>query len=214
MAEPQAPSGPVAKYYNATVEADPGVFEETYLSLAPLPEPAADFSWSRAVFEAERYPELAGRLREKQRELRRVFFRNIDFAKARSVLDFGCGLGTDLIVLAKRHPHLRCTGYSISSGHAGIAAARVRAEGLQERVSIAERDSSADAFPGSFDAIFGIEVAHHIQNKADGPASAAHRRLRGCQRRNRQLPSRSASRCDAGRRTGAGSGRGELRAGR
>jgi polyketide synthase PksN len=165
MAELQAPSGPVATYYNATVEADPSVFEETYLSLAPLPEPTADFSWSRAVFEPERYPELTGRLREKQRELRRVFFRNVDFAKARSVLDFGCGLGTDLIVLAKRHPHLRCTGYSISSGHAGIAAARVRAEGLQERVSIAERDSSADPFPGSFDAIFGIEVAHHIQNK-------------------------------------------------
>ncbi len=156
---------PVAAYYNATAEADATVFEESYLSLAPLAAPVAGFSWGRAVFEPEHRPQDAALLLEKQRELRRVLFRGVDFTKVRSIFDFGCGLGTDLIMLAKRHPHLRAAGYSISSEHAAVAAGRVRAERLEDRVTVATQDSSAAPFPGAFDLIFGIEVAHHIRNK-------------------------------------------------
>jgi acyl transferase domain-containing protein/SAM-dependent methyltransferase len=159
------PESAVAAYYDATAEASPVVFDETYLSLAPFAEPVPGFSWARAVFEPDQRPQDAALLLEKQRELRRVLFRDIDWTRTSSVFDFGCGLGTDLILLAQRHPHLRVAGYSISSEHARIAAGRIRAERLQDRVTVAPQDSAVAPFPGVFDVIFGIEVAHHIQNK-------------------------------------------------
>jgi len=46
---------------------------------------------------------------ESQRELRRLLFRHVDFAACKTVLDFGCGYATDLMVLARRYPQATLT---------------------------------------------------------------------------------------------------------
>ena len=38
-----------------------------------------------------------------------------------SVVDFGCGMGADLIELASRNPHLRGVGYTISAEQAELS---------------------------------------------------------------------------------------------
>jgi len=81
------------------------------------------------------------------------------------VLDFGCGVGTDLAALARDHAHLSGVGYTISRRQASIANERVARAGLAGRVEIFNRDSAADPFPGPFDLAFGLEVAHHIADK-------------------------------------------------
>ncbi|HEY2324717.1 MAG TPA: beta-ketoacyl synthase N-terminal-like domain-containing protein, partial [Thermoanaerobaculia bacterium] len=150
-----------ARYYDATAAAAVAGFEEEYLSLAPLPRVEPDFSWTEAFFAPEKNPRARSTMLEAQRELRRLLFRNVDFGRAARVLDFGCGLGTDLLLLARRHPHLECVGYTISAEQASIGAQRSGSGG----VAIHHRDSSAVPFPGTFDVAFGIEVAHHVENK-------------------------------------------------
>src|SRR5205823_319194 len=114
----------------------------------------------------ERFPELYSLVIEKQREMRRLLFNGVDFSAISRVLDFGCGVGTDLIMLARNHPQIACTGFTISEKQAEVAAARLREMGLSERVVVSCADSASNSFPGTFDVAIGLEVVHHIENKA------------------------------------------------
>jgi myxalamid-type polyketide synthase MxaE and MxaD len=82
------------------------------------------------------------------------------------VLDFGCGVGTDLVSLVRQHSRLQGVGYTISARQAEIARARIAKAGLEDRLAVHHRDSAHDAFPEMFDLVFGLEVAHHIADKA------------------------------------------------
>jgi SAM-dependent methyltransferase len=95
-----------------------------------------------------------------------VLFSGVDFSTVKRALDFGCGVGTDLIALARRNAGLQGVGYTISGRQAGIARARIERAGLADRVEVHHRDSASDPFPGLFDLVFGFEVGHHIADKA------------------------------------------------
>ena len=154
-----------ARYYDQTVDTPATMFKEEYLSLAPFQQIEPRFSWTEAFFAPDQNPAGRELMLKAQRELRRQLFSSVDFAKAQRVLDFGCGLGTDLIVLAQRYPHLELVGFTVSAEQARLGASRAVSAGVGERVKIYNCDSSIDSFPGRFDLVFGIEVAHHIENK-------------------------------------------------
>src|SRR3546814_6284447 len=73
----------------------------------------------------------------------------------RRVFDYGCGHAADLCGLARRHPHLQLQGYTISAGQVQVGRERIARLGLGDRVRVDRNDSSAVAFPGSFDLIYG-----------------------------------------------------------
>ncbi|MGE0418219.1 MAG: MupA/Atu3671 family FMN-dependent luciferase-like monooxygenase, partial [Acetobacteraceae bacterium] len=138
---------------------------DIFLTLAPLPAIVPAFSWTRTFQDPDAHPAHWAMLQAAQREMRQVLFADVDFTQVRRVLDFGCGVGTDLIALARAHPGLTGIGYTISARQAAIAQERVTAAGLSDRIGIHHRDSARDPFPGPFDLAFGFEVAHHIADK-------------------------------------------------
>lgn len=163
----QAPQlEPVGDYYDATIPVSGDDLTEAYFSLAPLRAPPPDFSWTRTVFEPDHDPLATQALLEGQRALRDVLLEGIDVtSRPLRVLDFGCGAGTDLIRLARGNPQLTGHGRTISAEHGRVASSRVRLAGLANRITIETGDSAGHPFPGPFDVIIGIEVAHHIENK-------------------------------------------------
>jgi 3-oxoacyl-(acyl-carrier-protein) synthase/SAM-dependent methyltransferase len=138
---------------------------DIFLTLAPLPAVVPGFSWTRTFQDPDAHPGHWAMLQAAQREMRQVLFSSVDFARVRRVLDFGCGVGCDLVALARAHPGLSGVGYTISARQAAVAQARVAAAGLAERVTVRRGDSARDAFPGTFELAFGFEVAHHIADK-------------------------------------------------
>lgn len=159
------PANPVAAFYDYASRSGLHSFEETYVTLAPFPEIVPGFSWTRTFREPEKYREHYDLTLRRQREMREVFFAPVDFSRAKRVLDFGCGFATDVITLAKKHPHLEAVGYTVSPEQAKAGQSRVREQRLDGRVTVYNRDSGRDEFPGLFDVIFGVEVAHHIEDK-------------------------------------------------
>lgn len=160
----RAPRNVVGSFYDSVTRAEERE-GDIYLTLAPFPDIVPGFSWTRTFQNPDQYPAHWAMLQAAQREMREVLFSGVDFASVRTMLDFGCGVGTDLIALAQAHPYLTGTGYTISARQAGLAQARVKSSGLDGRLSIHHRDSAQDPFPGSVDLIFGLEVGHHIADK-------------------------------------------------
>ena len=157
---------PVGDYYDATIPVSGDELTEAYFSLAPLHNPPPGFSWTRTVFEPDHDPLATQALLDGQRALREELLAGIDVtSRPLRVLDFGCGAGTDLIRLARGNPQLNGYGRTISAEHGRVADSRVRLAELSNRITIETGDSAGQPFPGSFDLIIGIEVAHHIENK-------------------------------------------------
>ncbi len=160
----RAPPSVVGSFYDSVTRAEERE-GEIYLTLAPFPDIVPGFSWTRTFQNPDRNPGHWAMLLAAQREMREVLFSAVDFGSVGTMLDFGCGIGTDLIAVARSHPHITGTGYTISARQADIAQTRVRASGLDGRLSIHHRDSARHPFPDSLDLIFGLEVAHHIADK-------------------------------------------------
>jgi acyl transferase domain-containing protein/SAM-dependent methyltransferase len=139
--------------------------DEHFLTWGIFPQHIPGFSWIRTVFRPHDNPVDRDRLAEAQRELRRVLFRAVDFSALKRVMDFGCGHGSDLIILGSRYEHLRLDGYTLSGKQVEVCRQRVRERGLQDRVRIFQRDSAKDDFPGTYDLIIGFEVAGLIPDK-------------------------------------------------
>ena len=92
-----------------------------------------------------------------------------DAFKGRSVLEIGCGLGTDLLQFARAGA--RVTGVDLSDVSVGLVQERFRQEGL----SIEARPADAESLPfgdDTFDAVYSFGVLHHTPNtpKAVGEA--------------------------------------------
>ena len=162
----------VAEFYDALTRTDAlagrreeGVFAEKYLTFAPFAEVVPGFSWMVATATPVAPAEHVERVLTAQREMRAVLFGGVDFAGCREVLDFGCGYATDLIALARRHPHLELHGCTISGEQARHGEQRARDAQVGDRVKIFHADSAREPFAGMYDAIFGVEVACHIRDK-------------------------------------------------
>ncbi|WP_439596799.1 MupA/Atu3671 family FMN-dependent luciferase-like monooxygenase [Falsiroseomonas sp.] len=158
--------GAVATFYDFVTRAEAVGDDNVFLTLAPFERIVPGFSWTRCFQDPAANPEHWRLLQQAQREMRDVLFAPVDFSRVRQVLDFGCGLATDLMALAAAHPHLRADGCTISAAQAAAGQARVAARGLSGRVAIHHRDSAGDGFPGGpYELILGFEVAHHIRDK-------------------------------------------------
>ncbi|WNG36079.1 SDR family NAD(P)-dependent oxidoreductase [Archangium violaceum] len=164
-------NGIIASFYDSLVTQAAGEDvrgsddNEHFLTWGVFPEIIPGFSWLRTVFRPNERPEDREHLAEAQRELRRVLFRAVDFSALRNVMDFGCGHGSDLIILGEQHEHLKLDGYTISGKQVEVCKQRVHARGLQNRIRIFQRDSAKDDFPGMYDLIIGFEVAGLIPDK-------------------------------------------------
>lgn len=162
------PASVVADYYNRMADTLAGEIEDQdiHLIFAPFRKPVPGFSWLRTFIEPGRHRAHYEQMLEAQRELKEALFEAIPWHRTRSLLDMGCGFSTDLISLAKAHPQLRATGYTITPKQAELGRRRIAAAGLEDHVEVFLRDSSKDEFPGRFDAALAFEVLFHIENKA------------------------------------------------
>jgi myxalamid-type polyketide synthase MxaE and MxaD len=167
---PEKTDDPVAGAYDLTSSLYFGHLKETlaaqYLTFPPFPEPVEGFSWLLIFNEPHLHPEETELMLKRQAEMRNLLFSSVDFAAINQVLDIGCGHGSDLIQLGKRFDHLLCDGYTVSPRQFELCAKRILNSGLERRVHVFLRDSAQDLFPQAYDFMFGIEVAHHIENKA------------------------------------------------
>jgi acyl transferase domain-containing protein/acyl carrier protein/ubiquinone/menaquinone biosynthesis C-methylase UbiE len=169
--KPSSSHNIVKDYYNAHINDvfEPHQYEqEIFLTFAPLPEIIPGFSGihQTLLIDAPNKNQAHYQLTlQLQKELRAVLFRQVDFSACQTVLDIGCGVGSDLITLAEQHHHLQLHGYSISDQQIHRATRRAREKGLQQRLTFFHRDSAKDEFPGEYDLAFGFEVVHHIKDK-------------------------------------------------
>jgi len=169
-------SDAVSDYYSATARLHSEAAQEQYVAGQPIKEPflsfgifpkiAPEFSWIQAMTRLPEHREQTSLMHQAQEELRRLLFAEVDFASCHAALDFGCGYGSDLMVLAQKYPHLSLSGYTISSDQASIGNKKVATYGLQEQVQVFNRDSTKVPFPHECGLIYGIEVACHIKDKA------------------------------------------------
>ncbi len=162
--------GVASEYYDAMSRvgidgSDDGSGTEIYLTFGPFLEIVPGYSWIVTAAKPKDNTDHARITLEAQRRMRAVLFRHVDFASCKRALDFGCGYGTDLLILGGKHPHLELHGYTISADQARVGHQRAVKAGLAERVSIHHRDSAKNDFPKACDLIFGFEVAHHIRDK-------------------------------------------------
>jgi SAM-dependent methyltransferase len=75
-----------------------------------------------------------------------VLAEKVDFSKYDTVCDVGGATGQLSMILAERHPHLRCTSYDLPAV-APIAEKAIAAAGLTDRVAVAWGDFFADPLP-------------------------------------------------------------------
>ena len=135
--------------------------EDTLLRFGPFPFVMPGFSWMKTYTDGQGL-ELS---RWAQLELRATAFRYHDLRTSARVLDFGCGMGTDIMELAQLYPHLKLDGYTISPEQAQYGQRKVAERGLSGQVTIYNRDSTKDEFPHVYDMAFAFEVVHHILDK-------------------------------------------------
>lgn len=69
-----------------------------------------------------------------------------DFSRYETLCDVGGATGLLSILVAKRHPHLRCTSFDLPQV-APIATKHIRKEGLADRVTVASGNFFTDALP-------------------------------------------------------------------
>lgn len=100
--------------------------------------------------------------RWRRRALRQI----VEPERAQEILDLACGTGDFSIAIARKaHPQTRVTGVDLSEGMLAVMREKVRAAGLEARISAGKGD--ADALPfadGSFDRVtvaFGVRNFEH-----------------------------------------------------
>jgi polyketide synthase PksM len=161
-----APSGnKVVDLYSYLAKDKTAEYQMEYLTFFPFTKRIPGFSMTRVALNPERYPDEVALIKARQIELRQVLFCREDFSAMQSVLDFGCGHGTDVIQMASQYPHIHVHGITITPAQAELGRSRIERLGLSPRAAIFNQDSAKNSFPGRYDMVFGIEVACHIQDK-------------------------------------------------
>ena len=136
-----------------------------HVTFGMFPAPVPGFSFVDAFFEPQTHPQQYAALLEGQRRLKSMLFSQVHLDRVDRVMDYGCGLGADLIELARQYPKMRLDGYTISAAQARLGNQRAAAFGVADRVHIYHRDSAVDPFPGEYDVILGFEVTGLVAAK-------------------------------------------------
>ena len=109
------------------------------------------YRWTRYVYDLSRKYYLLGRDR---------LLRDMELKPGDRVLEIGCGTARNLVCLARWRPDVRCYGLDASTEMLATAAAKVKARGLERRITLrhclAEQLDHAKTFDldAPFDAAF------------------------------------------------------------
>lgn len=121
----------------------------------------------------EHFPYLHGFSEEEQQRLRQqgrfaehVVYRNVDFTKAKNILEVGCGVGAQSEILLRRFPDIHLTGIDLNQHQ--LEAARsylITLPYAKDRYDIQEMDAmSMDFESNQFDGAFLCWVLEHVPN--------------------------------------------------
>jgi SAM-dependent methyltransferase len=83
------------------------------------------------------------------------------------IADIGCGAGWLGITLAQTYPLLKVDGYDLDAASVALARRNVAAEGLADRVQIAERDAGDPALAGQYDLVVASACVHDAPRPVD-----------------------------------------------
>jgi SAM-dependent methyltransferase len=87
----------------------------------------------------------------------------IDLGGSRDVLEIGCGVGAQIDVVLRRHPHARVTGVDIARAQLDAARALLAADLSAGRAALCAASGAALPFPGdSFDAVYTFWLLEHV----------------------------------------------------
>jgi S-adenosylmethionine-diacylgycerolhomoserine-N-methlytransferase len=95
--------------------------------MATTEEMDAMYRWTRYVYDITRKYYLLGRDR---------LLQDMDLKSGDRVIEIGCGTARNLIKLAKARPDVHCYGLDVSTEMLATAAAKVRAAGLESRITL------------------------------------------------------------------------------
>ncbi len=136
-----------------------------FIRFGAFPEVVPGFFWLGAWLGGFKNPELQETALAAIEEMRDAAFRGIPFEEINTVLDIGCGYGSDLIWLAKKYSRPTFYGNSISQQQVEAANAAARECGLDSRVAARLMDSTKDDLGGTYDLMLSFQVLHHIKDK-------------------------------------------------
>ena len=162
---PKNSGNKAVEFYSLCAKEGTKEFQEEYLTFCPFIEKIPGFSMSRVFLNPEEFSTEMALVRAKQVEMRQVLFCEEDFGQIHTLLDIGCGHGTDVIQIVSLYPHIQTHGFTITGDQAKLGNQRIAEMGLEDQAKIFHADSSKDNFPGSYDLIVGIEVIFHVRNK-------------------------------------------------
>lgn len=116
----------------------------------------------RLVYSCAYFPTGKETLDEAQEAKLELICRKLRLRAGERLLDIGCGWG-GLIIYAAKHYGVKALGISLAERQVEEARARVRAEGLEDQVSVEEMDYRD--LQGEFDKIASIGMAEHVGSK-------------------------------------------------
>jgi ubiquinone/menaquinone biosynthesis C-methylase UbiE len=97
----------------------------------------------------------------------------LDFSTCRTVLEIGCGVGAQITVLKRRHPHLKITGMDFSALQLARARQVLREPLARGQVGLVEGSAYALPFAdASFDGACMFWVLEHLDQRAHAMAEA------------------------------------------
>lgn len=120
-----------------------------------------DMNYSSALWSGEPGESLGSAQRRKIQNI-------LDMAEVTSshhVLDIGCGWG-DLAIRAVQQTACRVTGLTLSKEQKSLADERIKAAGLQDKITILLCDYRKAPVPeGGYDRVISIEMLEHVGDK-------------------------------------------------
>ena len=126
---------------------------------ADVPSLWMNLGYSEAVKDVEHYPTCAAALARKLADAGGL-------AGAGTVCDVGFGYGDQDLLWAREFPALRIVGFNIGPEQQRVAAARVKAAGLADRVELKVGSATAIPLPdASVDVVTSLESAFHYDTR-------------------------------------------------
>lgn len=118
-----------------------------------------DLVYSCAYFDDGWGDDPARHLEAAQQRKLDMICRKLDLRDDESFLDVGCGWGSLVLHAAQRYG-VRAVGVTLSGAQAALARERVADAGLEDRVTILERDYRE--VTGQFDAVASVGMVEHV----------------------------------------------------
>lgn len=115
----------------------------------------------RMVYSCAYFERPDASIDEAQTAKLRHICRKLRLRAGQRLLDIGCGWG-GLAIFAAQHYGVSVTGITLSAAQAELATARIRAAGLEDRVTIELRDYRELNPRESFDAIVSVGMSEHV----------------------------------------------------